>query len=166
MPYALFHDYFPEIAEKETRTVIVLQKSQHGLPPAHYSLLEMYCDEPGCDCRRVMLYVVSSRTGGAVAIVCYGWENRDFYAKWLHDDDPMLIQDLMGPALNVGSPQSELAPAILKMIRDIVLPDQSYVERVKRHYVSFRKKVDGKRLARGKAVKRRKRSGRARNKTK
>ena len=30
MPYVLFHDYFPKIAEKETRTVIVVLLAVNG----------------------------------------------------------------------------------------------------------------------------------------
>ena len=81
MPYVLFHDYYPDIAEQETRTITVLENSSWNLPPAHYSLLEMYCDEPGCDCRRVFLYVMSSLTEQVVAVIAYGWENPEFYTK-------------------------------------------------------------------------------------
>lgn len=49
MPYVLFHDQFPEIAERETRTVTGPAESSCGLPPGDYSLLEMFCDEPKCD---------------------------------------------------------------------------------------------------------------------
>jgi len=62
MPYAPFHKWYPKIAKQETRCVTILPGSPWNLPPAHYSLLEMYCDEPGCDCRRVFLAVLSSLT--------------------------------------------------------------------------------------------------------
>ena len=60
MPFAPFHDYFPQVAEQEKRMITVLDGSSAGVPPGDYSLLEMYCDEPGCDCRRVFLYILSS----------------------------------------------------------------------------------------------------------
>lgn len=113
MPYAMFLQHFPEIAELETRTITILQRSPSGLAPGDYSLLEMFCDEPGCDCRRVMFCVVSSRTKDVEAVVAYGWESRDFYVKWMGDDDPHVIDDLQGPVLNLASPQSKHAPAIL-----------------------------------------------------
>jgi len=113
-----------------------------------------------------MFYVVSSRNNKSVAVVCYGWENRDFYAKWLHDDDPSMIDELRGPVLNLSSPQSKLAPAILEMIEEVVLPDQTYVERVKHHYTMLREKIDGKRLSRKEAIKRRKRRALARSRKK
>lgn len=142
MPYALFHDYFPEIAERETRTITILERSSSDLPLGDYSLLEMFCDEPGCDCRRVMFYVVSSTRKDVEAVVVYGWESRQFYAKWFGEDDPVMIDELKGPVLNLGSPQSKLAPAILAMIQRFVLPDQAYLDRVKRHYAQFREEVE------------------------
>ena len=144
MPYVSFHDHFPEIAERETRTIIVLEDSPLGLPPGEYSLVEMYCDEPGCDCRRAFFYVMSSHRRDLEAVIAYGWESAEFYARWLHDDDPEMIKELQGPILNRLSPQSELAPAILEAVGNLVLRDQLYVERLKRHYRMFRDKIDRK----------------------
>jgi len=33
----------------------------------------------------------------------------------------------------------------IELFRNILLPDEAYIERVKRHYEMFREKVDGKR---------------------
>jgi hypothetical protein len=142
MPYVLFHEYFPDIAERETRTVTVLPSTASDLPAGDYGLLEMFCNEAGCDCRRVMFYVVSSVKGDLEAVVAYGWEHRDFYARWSGENDPAMIDELKGPVLNLGSPQSTLGSAILEMIATMVLPDQRYVDRVKRHYAKFRGEVD------------------------
>lgn len=142
MPYALFHDYFPDIAEKETRTITVLENSPWDLPSAHYSLLEMYCDEPDCDCRRVFFYVVSSLTKQAEAVIAYGWESPEFYAKWMGDDDPKIIDELKGPVLNLASPQSDIAHLVLDMVEKVVLQDQAYIQRVKTHYWMFRHRID------------------------
>jgi len=147
MPFVLFHDHFPEIAERETRTITVPGKSALGLPAGHYGLVEMYCDEPGCDCRRVFFYIVSSVREDVEAVVAYGWESPEFYARWLHDDDPTMIEELRGPALNLGSPQSRLAPAILEIVKNVVLRDSAYVDRLKAHYRMFRDKIDKQRTA-------------------
>ena len=127
MPYALFHSRFPEIAERETRTIAVLEDSALGLPAGQYSLLEMYCDEPGCDCRRVFFYVVSSLKADAEAVIAYGWESSEFYARWMGDVDPNVMEQLCGPVLNLASPQSDLAPAILEMVKNVALQDSAYV---------------------------------------
>jgi len=143
MPFVSFHNHFPEIAERETRTISVLPASNLGLPTGHYAFIEMFCDEPGCDCRRVFFYVVSSLHKEVQAVVTYGWEPSDFYARWMKDDDPHIVTDLKGPSLNLGSPQSRNAPAILDLVRTILLRDSAYVDRIKRHYMIFRKRIDG-----------------------
>ena len=144
MPYILFHNLFPETAERETRTITVLPNSNLGLPSAHYGFLEMFCDESGCDCRRVFFYVVSSACKDVQAVVAYGWEPYDFYARWMHDDDPEIVVELKGPALDLSTPQSDLAPAILDLIRNLILKDEVYVERVKMHYKMFREEIERK----------------------
>ena len=45
MPFGFFHTRFPEVAKRETRTVLIFGNSGYGLPPAHYSFLEMFRDE-------------------------------------------------------------------------------------------------------------------------
>ncbi len=147
MPYDLFYSRCPEIAKRETRTITLLGKSQFGLPPGDYSFLEMYCDEPACDCRRVFFYVVSSRREDPEAVIAYGWESRKFYVRWMGDDDPLVTEQLCGPALNLGSPQSALAPAILDMFSHVLLKDSAFVERLKVHYKLFRDKIDGRHAA-------------------
>lgn len=144
MPFAPFYNYFPEIAERETRSIDVLPGARSDLPVGSYGFIEMYCDERGCDCRRVFFYVVRRTREKPEAVVAYGWETAEFYAKWLRDDDPEMIAAMQGPILNPGSPCSRLAPGILKMVRGVLLRDDAYVERIKRHYAMFRGKVDGK----------------------
>jgi hypothetical protein len=144
MPYQLFHDLFPQVAEEETRTIIVLDDSDIGLPPGHYSFLEMFCNERGCDCRRVFFYVVCSFRKDPQAVIAWGWDTPEFYANWLGIDDPTMIKELKGPALNLASPATSLAPHLLDLVKNVLLRDERYVERVKRHYRQFRARIDGK----------------------
>jgi hypothetical protein len=144
MPYSFFHSRLPKVAERETRSVTLFDHSEFNLPPADYAFLEMFCDEPGCDCRRVFFSVISSHDEDIKAVIAWGWEEQVFYTTWLRDSDPNVIKELMGPALNSASPQSDLAPALLKVFQKLLLPDTAYIERVKRHYVMFRKTVDKK----------------------
>ena len=161
MPYSQFHNRFPEVAERETRTITVIDPSNFNLPPAHYSFLEMFCDEPGCDCRRVFFSVVSSLQNDIKAVIAWGWEDQGFYAKWMGDNDPHVINDLMGPVLNLASPQSDLAPALLKLFQEVLLQDTHYVDRVKRHYVMFRETIDNKTRKKVSYKKRRKKKRKA-----
>lgn len=144
MPYSFFHSRFPKVAERETRSVTVYDPSEFNLPPADYAFLEMFCDEPDCDCRRVFFTVISSREDDVKAVISWGWEDQVFYTKWIKDSDPDVIKELMGPILNIMSPQSAQAPALLKLFQEVLLPDTAYIERIKRHYVMFRQTVDKK----------------------
>jgi hypothetical protein len=142
MPFAPFHQYFAEVAEHETRSITVPPGSRLGVPAGDYGFVEMFCDEPGCDCRRVMFSVLSSARQDVEAVIAWGWEDRTFYARWLKMDDPHFLKALQGPILNPGSPQTRYAGAVLQMAKDLLLTDPAYVERVKRHYAMFRARID------------------------
>ena len=143
MPYVPFNKFCPEVAKRETRSVTVLEGSNTGVPPDKYGFFEMFCDEKGCDCRRVFLYVVSAASNHVQAVIAYGWESPEFYGRWMGDNDPDVIEALSGPCLNLGSPESDAAPAILELFREVLLQDAVYVDRIKRHYRMFREHVDG-----------------------
>jgi hypothetical protein len=140
MPFIPFYTKFQDIAEEETRSLII-----HGdpeLPDDTYTLIELYCDEKNCDCRRVFFDVLSENTKKVLAVVAYGWERRQYYIDWIGDSSPGIIDALVGPGLNLGSPQSEFAQALLKKIDIILKNDIPYVERFKKHYMMFRMAVD------------------------
>jgi hypothetical protein len=139
MPYEPFHERFPEIAETETRTIIAL--NDPNLPDDEYALIEAYCNEPNCDCRRVFFNVGSWQTGEILAVIAYGWESKKYYAKWFRDNDPSIIKELQGPVLNSASPQTDLAPVLLQKVR-YVLQDKNYLARIKRHYHMFKETID------------------------
>lgn len=81
MPFQMFHDLFPDLAEREMRCVIALEHTEGGLPPGEYYFHEMFCNEHGCDCRRVFFFVVSSVRKDVETVIAWGWEKPDFYAK-------------------------------------------------------------------------------------
>jgi tetratricopeptide (TPR) repeat protein len=140
--YRLFHELFPAIAEQETRTLTVLPGARTKVPAGEYGFLEMFCDEPGCDCRRVFFSVVSSTRHEIEAVVAWGWEDPTFYATWMNNTDPQVVAELKGPVLNLASPATALAPALLELTRTVLLQDTDYIERVKRHYHMFRQCIE------------------------
>lgn len=143
MPYEPFDEYFRELAEAETRVITIPPGGSGGLPADSYVFRELFCNERGCDCRRVFFSVISESQKRMEAIVAYGWETKAFYAKWMGDADLANLVELQGPILNLGSPQSPLAPAILRLTEEVLLQDPAYVERIKRHYALFRQKIAG-----------------------
>ncbi len=114
-----FYRLFPGLAEKETRTVTTF--GDFGLPADDYALVEYYCPDPECDCRRVMLNVFGRRqtANHFLAAISYGFD-RD-------DEDA-------GPFLDPLNPQSEHAEALLDLVEEVVLSDQNYVARLESHY--------------------------------
>ena len=82
MPMTPLVERFPEVGARETRSVTVTHRQD--LPQGDYGFLELYCDEPGCDCQRVMIDVLRPETGWSEiwATISYGWQSLDFYRKW------------------------------------------------------------------------------------
>jgi hypothetical protein len=157
MAYTLFQELFPETALTETRTAKI-PVGNSWLPADEYGLLEAYCDEEDCDCRRVFFNVISRKRNDLVAVVAYGWESEAFYTKWYggepdNEIELLAIQEMRGLVLNDASPQSELAPAILKLVAHL-LTDPAYEARIKRHYRIFKEKVDPKHFRKTDTVKR------------
>ncbi|MCA9872843.1 MAG: hypothetical protein KC441_04295 [Anaerolineales bacterium] len=50
--YAPLHELLIELARRETRSATV--NNDPALPDGAYGLIEAYCNERGCDCRRVL----------------------------------------------------------------------------------------------------------------
>jgi hypothetical protein len=127
-----FHNRFPEIAEKETRCIII----PHGkkLPAGEYFLAESYCNDSNCDCRRVFINIIHNRS--IVATIGYGWEDLSFYEKWLGEKN--LAVDMKGPILELGGQQTEHSSELLRLFKEAILNDEMYIERLKRHYDMFK----------------------------
>ena len=139
MAFAPFNEKFPDIGEDETRLLTVFDLP--GVQPGQYALLELYCDEPGCDCRRVLFTIHRIGSQNPEAVFGYGWESAEFYSKWLGRNSPTSARQMQGPALNPLSFQSPMAPALLQQM-PLILQDANYVERLKRHYWMFRAEIE------------------------
>jgi hypothetical protein len=115
-----FHTVEPELAGRETRR-ITLVISQGDVPEGSYNLVEYYCPDPDCDCRRVMLNVVSEEQShrGYLASISYAFDRDD---------------DMAGPLLDPLNPQSPYADELLQLVTDSVLRDPKCLERLERHY--------------------------------
>jgi hypothetical protein len=134
-----FMKRFPELGARETRSVTVPDKED--LPSGEYGFIELYCNEPQCDCRRVVVVVLRPETGWKFwAVINYGWESVQFYKKWAGApaSDRSAWQ---GPELDPLSEQTPYAPALLNLFK-WVLQSPGYVERLKKHYRLFRTAVD------------------------
>lgn len=135
MPMTPFIERFPDLGARETRSVTATQRPD--LPDGEYGFVELYCDEPGCDCRRVTIDVLRPETGWSKiwATISYGWESLDFYRTWGGVGcDPIAVK---GPYLDPLNPQTQYSSALLKLFQFLVQsPD--YVQRFQQHYQMFR----------------------------
>jgi hypothetical protein len=146
MPFEPFYELFPDIAARETRTITVLR--ENGLPLGTYGFLELFCNEEGCDCRRVFIYVTlgddlsRSSVHEPLAVISWGWENESFYRDWasfpLSKDD---LHELKGPALVRLVQQSQYAPELLQHFEMLIRNDK-YAARIVRHYQIYRDAID------------------------
>jgi hypothetical protein len=118
MGMVLFGALFPEVARTETRTLKLIV-DRPPIAADAYGLLEMFCIEQGCDCRRVMLNVHSMRTMKPVAMINYAFDPED---------------DMRGPFLNDLNAKDPLALALLDLVRAVLENDADYVKRLERHY--------------------------------
>ena len=145
MSFRMFHEIYPEIGMRETRSVTLPANSGYDLPADDYGFLEMYCSEAGCDCRRVYFQVIAASNPAVVlAVISWGWEPLAFYRRWGHypgaEKD---AKDMKGPTLALLNRQSALAPALLELAKGVLLSSPEYVERIKQHYTLFRGVVAG-----------------------
>jgi hypothetical protein len=132
-----FSTYFRTLGPAETRSVRV--HGRPGVPDGEYGLFEFYCDQPGCDCRRVIFQVIAGPPVlRNVATINYGWESAEFYSEW--SGIPELGQEMEGASLEPFGEQSPYSRALLDLVREL-LEDEAYVDRLKEHYRLFREEV-------------------------
>jgi hypothetical protein len=145
MPFRYLPDFGRRLPDSEPWRFTLLEP-QHGLEAGDYVFLESYCDEKGCDCRRVWLTVVHRKPGaapddfsGPVATIGYGWEQPDFYENWSPNDPEARF--LAGARLEPFQRQGKQAEAVLHMTVSAILRPAANRERIRRHYDAARSAV-------------------------
>jgi hypothetical protein len=129
-----FGDLFPDLAVRHM-IHLWIEPRRPRLPVNSYWLIEYYCDEPGCDCRRMVLDVVASRYEGRVfASIHFGWETLGFYRRWAGTRDLGDATPLKRGVLDPSEINCDWANVLLRHIRKEVLSNPKLVGRFKRHY--------------------------------
>ncbi len=115
-----FRHLFPEVARRE---VCVLRVEEHpSIPPGEYALSEAYCIDPDCDCRRVMLTVLSA-AGSVLATIGLGLDR----GEWQEDS-------LQSPVLDPLNRQSRCAEDLLEIVEDLLDEDPDFLAMLESHY--------------------------------
>jgi hypothetical protein len=156
MPMVAFYSRCLETAQRETRGVTLAPNPD--LPEGQFIFTELYCDDPECECRRV-IFLVQPRgdLSTVLATLNFGWESAAFYAAWSHDEE--MAAEMAGLTVEPFGRQTEYANAFFDLAEEILIGDAAYVERLKRHYAEFRATLPPSKKLRGIAgVERRRRS--------
>jgi len=132
-----FFSKFPDLPQKETRSITILDES-HGLEVGQYSFVESSCNKAGCDCRRAMIRVLGPGDR-FYATLGYGWEDSKFYSDWIFEDEEF-GEMVVGAHIYEMTPQTEHSDKLLSFFKGIV-EDASYANRIKSHYELFKGKV-------------------------
>ena len=126
-----FYEIFPDIAEEETRCFhLLLDNDPEAPPPGSYGLVELYCPDRGCDCRKVNIVVISSEDGKEYGTIQFGWENQAFYDDHFGFDD----HGLPGPDYAPMQFFGEHALFFLDQFQELCATDKAYVARLEKHY--------------------------------
>ncbi len=139
MIYVPFQEYFPELGAAETRCLQILDDPQ--LAGDKFAFIELFCDEPGCDCRRVMLNIFSDGRKRSVGTINFGWETEKFYENWYGGYDKEIIGDMKGPCINRLGVYTNITEKMFGHVKKI-LTQKEYVDRLKRHYDIFKEFVE------------------------
>ena len=126
---------FPDLSDNEIRKIILPQET-FGLPKGKYYLLESYCTDKKCDCRKVMINVVNvEKPQEILATIGFGWETAEYYARWF--GDKKTGQQMVGSYLEPGCIQTSNSERYLKLTENS-FRDKSYIALLKKHYRNFK----------------------------
>lgn len=141
-----FYLRFRDLAARETRMITL--HGRNDIPDGEYGLVEFYCDEPGCDCRRVIFQVTSAPPHPRVwATINYGWESPQYYTEWMGAGE--FAPEMDSAILEPFGPQSPYSQLLLDLVK-WVLQDEAYVQRLQTHYRLVKEKAAAREEARRK----------------
>ncbi len=134
-----FHERHRDLANRETAVLVVTEGSL-SLPLDQYWFVEWYCIDPECDCRRVRLVVTPlADPGRSVAVISWGWETREFYRKWLDDED--YARNTVKGCLEEMMPQSRYAEKFLSLFHERIGSDLALRRQFAEHYALFKRGI-------------------------
>lgn len=124
-----FDALFLDVARRESFAIQVLSRGE--VAPGLYLFREYYCNDPNCDCRRVLLHVTSAETRRVVATINYSFEPE----KPPFDDDPQSYLDPINP-------QSAWSDEFLNIFDEKIAADGTYRDLLIRHYEMWKSVVN------------------------
>lgn len=119
-----------------TARVRTLTLAHHPeLPDGAYAMVDTYCTDSGCDCRKTMILVHLDRRH--VSTINFGWESPEFYARGYGGAlDDRTLAEMKGPSIDLSSP--DLVPPGAMLAFFSALLDAHYLKHLRSQYTCFR----------------------------
>ncbi len=138
------HSVLPGLARREVgcihHEIASAQGPASDLPAGDYVLVEFYCEDLNCDCRRVFVQVMPRHEPGKVlASINWGWEPESFYRTRM-PYDPEAPREVVQGSLDPINTQSEHSKQLLALFQQHIL-SESYRDQVRRHCELFREEI-------------------------
>lgn len=128
---------YPELAEKETRILTILQEHDNLLK-WDYIIQEMYCTDLKCDCKKVSFNIVWPNN--EIYYLDYWFEKPEYYIKWWIWDEE-LAKEMSWLSVNTFNWNIEENKKVFETIKR-VLEDKKYIDRLKKHYQLMKEEVE------------------------
>lgn len=139
MFFKSFSDVFPNLPEIKRVTVL---SDDFSLPKGQYFFHESYCPDPHCDCKKVIINILSDFSNTPLATIDYGWESQNYYKKWTLGDKES-AKNMSGASHAPFGTRSKYSDLFLNMFNDLITKDVNYKNRIVRHYKMFKSKLKG-----------------------
>ena len=105
------------------------------LPDGAYAMVDAYCTDLGCDCRKTMILVHLDHRH--VSTINFGWESPEFYVRWYGGAlDDRTLAEMKGPSIDLSSPDL-VPPGAMPAIFSALL-EAHYLEHLRLQYTRFR----------------------------
>lgn len=115
---AIMYPYIEMFPESMNECRVVYARGHVELPDDEYGFIELYCTDPECDCKRVMINVIATTSQKHLATINYGFDPED---------------DMPGPFLDPLNKQSEYSDIFLSLFEQFI-KEPTYISRIKGHY--------------------------------
>lgn len=126
MPMLPYPAIFPD---KDEPVLTILFERKHGrIPKGAYGFMELYCMDKGCDCRRVIIFVLNEQSKEK-AVISMGFD--------LNGPQP-------GPFLDDFFQQAPYADELLENFVQVLNDEPGFLKKMYAHYREVREKVEGK----------------------
>ncbi len=124
-----------ELLGATTRVRTLTLRGAPGLPDGAYSLVDCYCIDPDCDCRKTMIQVHLDHR--FVSLIAFGWESAEYYTRWYGRNlDERTLAEMKGPSIDILSPDLVQPEAMLAFFTSICEGD--YRQHLQSQYVRFK----------------------------